>query len=56
MENDSRTKVFTCISEAIEWINGVRDQQVHVHLMVCGSLHLVGGVMKLIGCTAEKLY
>ena len=56
MENDSRTKVFTCISEAIEWISGVRDQQVHIQVLVCGTFHLVGGVMKLIGCTAEKLY
>ena len=56
MENKPRTKVFTCISEAIEWISGIRDQQVHVQVLVCGSFHLVGGVMKLIGCTAEKLY
>lgn len=44
------------MSEAIEWIGGVKDQKVHVQVLVCGSLHLVGGVMKLIGCTAEKLY
>ena len=56
MENKPRTKVFTCISEAIEWISGVRDQQVHIQVLVCGTFHLVGGVMKLIGCTAEKLY
>lgn len=56
MEDKPRSKVFTCISEAIEWIGGVKDQQIHVQVLVCGSLHLVGGVMKLIGCTAEKLY
>ena len=56
MENNPHTKVFTCISEATEWIGGVRDQRVHVQVLVCGSLHLVGGVMKIIGCTAEKLF
>ena len=38
---ESQSKVVASIQDAVE---EVRQQQTH-HVLVCGSLHLVGGVM-----------
>ena len=52
------TKVFPSLSDAIDFISdmkGSHDHKSHLQVLVCGSLHLVGGVMKCIGCTLESI-
>ena len=47
------TKVFECISESVEWIGTVRDanKELYIQVLICGSLHLVGGAMNVLGVT-----
>ena len=48
-----KTKVFECISDAVNWVGGVRktNKELYVQVLVCGSLHLVGGAMNVLGVT-----
>ena len=51
------TKVFENISQAIEWVEELREKNsgIYLQLLVCGSLHLVGGVMKTLGYDANNV-
>jgi folylpolyglutamate synthase/dihydropteroate synthase len=44
---NTRTETFTCIEEALNWL---RDQSASnsMHVLVTGSLHLVGGVISIL--------
>ncbi|XP_019858163.1 PREDICTED: folylpolyglutamate synthase, mitochondrial-like isoform X2 [Amphimedon queenslandica] len=48
-----KTKVFDCISDAVNWVGRVRktNKELYVQVLVCGSLHLVGGAMNVLGVT-----
>ena len=47
--------VFESISEAIDWVDRNKSSNTHIQVLVCGSLHLVGGVMKVLGCTTDTI-
>ena len=50
-------RIFTSISDAINWVGGVasNDKSTHVQVLVCGSLHLVGGVLASLGYNTDTL-
>ena len=54
----SITQVFPSLSDAIDFISdmkGSHDHKPHLQVLVCGSVHLVGGAMRCIGCTLDNI-
>lgn len=46
------TLVFHCVSDAIKWVETIREEKgVHLQVLVCGSLRFVGVTMTILGCT-----
>lgn len=51
-----QTKVFTSVSDSIHFVETISStQQVDVRVLVCGSLHLVGTVMSVLGFTVNDV-
>lgn len=47
-QNDQLVKSFSCLTEAISWIGETAESGVQTHVLVTGSLHLVGGVLAIV--------
>lgn len=47
--DDSNTKLFDCIEDSINYIASLASPDHPVEVTVTGSLHLVGGVLAVLG-------
>lgn len=45
---EPRVHSFSCLTEAIQWIAQTSTDHVQTHVLVTGSLHLVGGVLAIV--------
>lgn len=55
VDHSVQTKVFTSVSDGIHFVETISSTQVDVHVLVCGSLHLVGTVMSVLGFTVDDV-
>ena len=51
------TVIHPSVEEATQWLSSYREREgLHLQVLVCGSLHLVGAVMATLNLTADNLY
>ena len=52
------TAALRSVEDAVQWLNDYRERspELHLQVLVCGSLHLVGAVMATLSITADNLY
>lgn len=55
VEHSVQAKVFTSVSDSIHFVETISSTQVDIHVLVCGSLHLVGTVMSVLGFTVDDV-
>jgi len=56
ISGSSETAVLPSAEDAIHWLNDYRERSsLHVQVLVCGSLHLVGAAMATLHLTANDL-
>lgn len=55
VDRSVQTKVFTSVSDSIHFVETISSPRVGVHVLVCGSLHLVGTVMNVLGFTVDDV-
>ena len=53
--SSSSTHVFSCADEAVRWVREMGNDQHHVQVLVTGSLHLVGSMIRVLGYQVEDL-
>ena len=55
--SSSETMALPSVEDATQWLNDYREKSgLHLQVLVCGSLHLVGAVMATLSVTADNLY
>ncbi|CAJ0763514.1 23425_t:CDS:1, partial [Entrophospora sp. SA101] len=53
-KNDDGTQVFSSIQDTIEWIIDYKqNDNKEIIVMATGSLHLIGGIMAVIGIDVQ---
>ncbi len=52
---DNEPVVLNSIPDTIEWVDKIKSDNVHVQLLVCGSLYLVAGVLTSLGYDTDSL-
>lgn len=53
----SETIVLPSVRDAAQWLGSYKERTgLHVQVLVCGSLHLVGAVMATLNLTADNLH
>ena len=50
------TMQFPCAREAMDWVNNKCQEGVHLQVLVCGSIRLIGVVMWQLQLNADNLY
>lgn len=57
IHSSGETVVLPSVEEATQWLGSYRDREgLHLQVLTCGSLHLVGAVMATLNLTADNLY
>ena len=57
VDYSGETVVLRSVEDATQWLNSYRETSgLHLQILVCGSLHLVGAVMATLNLTANNLY
>lgn len=55
--SSSEIAALPSVEDATQWVNDYMERSgLHLQVLVCGSLHLVGAVMATLNVTADNLY
>ena len=56
INSTTETAILPSVEEAAQWLSSSGERSgVHLQVLVCGSLHLVGAVMATLNLTADNL-